>query len=257
MSTTFYVGERPSTPLVITVTDEAGAPRDLSGYSEVSIVPVDTVGLPPGDCSVSDAEAGKVQYDFIDPFEVAALLVLQVKMETGTGDVDMSGSFTLTVLDQVDSTTTLVTPAQVEAWTGRSVSQQQVVQAQFQVSLAVGADLSDEDWLAGLGSQDTYWLSLAVAYQAADLARFQAATEQIQVPYLPGVQSVSTGDQSITFRAGESGVSVPGMSSQANIALRRISWMKPVRTIHAKPFLRGYSPEEAAAVVVGGFGYRP
>lgn len=254
MSTTFYKGEKPSTPLVITVTDDDGQPKDLSIYADVSIVPIDTPGLPIGVCSISDTTTGRVQYDFSEPFEDAVVLVLQVRMATSGDDVDLSAPFTLTVLDPNDAGVTLVTPPQVENWTGQSVSQQQVVQAQYQISLAVGADLFDEEWIDSLGSKDRYWLNLAVAYQAADIAKVDSSTAEITVPYLPGVQSISTGDQSISFG---SGADTGGVATQANTALRRLSWMRPIRTLHAKPFLRSLTPEEAAAVVVSGFGWRP
>lgn len=249
----FYVGEQPTSPLVITVTNEDGTPRDLADYESVSFI---GEGMPDGTTTVSDPAEGKVQFDFAAPFTVAENLTLQIGMESG--DIyDYSAPFVISVLDVPDESLTIVTPAQVEATTGESVTRKQVVKAQGLVSLAVGRDLTDQVWFTGyVSARDQFWLRTAVSYQASHDAELESG-DTLSVPYAPGVATMSTGDQSITYiQQGARELGQPELVANAWAAIKHLSWMRPVRTIHAKPFLRGMTPEEAAAVVVGGFGYR-
>lgn len=224
----FYLGEQPSEPLVVTVRDDAGNPRDLSDVTAVEFVGGD---LPAGDAAVSNAAAGKVQYDFSAPFTVAENLRLQVKLTTPEG-TDYSAPFTLAVLDPADATVTIVTPAQVEAWTTTSVSEGDVVRAQGLISLAVGKDLSDPLEMAELRDRDVFWLKQATSWQAA--AHPEGAT--VTLPYVPGASSIANGDVSISyFEDGASELS--NLAANAKLALKRVSWLRPVRSVSATPFL--------------------
>jgi hypothetical protein len=238
MSVTFYVGEQPSDPLVVTVRDSAGNVRDLTDVTAVDFVGGD---LPAGDAAVSNAALGKVQYDFDAPFTVAENLRLQVELTTADG-TDLSAPFTLIVQDPADVAATLVTPAQVEQWTTVSVSESDVVRAQGIVCLATGRDLYDPDTLALIGTKDTFWLGQAIAWQAA--FNPEGVSPTVTLPYVPGASSITNGDVSISyFEGGASDLS--GLAPNARLALKRLSWMKPIRTVSALPFLseRGLQPD--------------
>jgi hypothetical protein len=235
----FYVGEQPSDPMVVTVTEPDGVtPRDLTGVTSVAFV---GDPLPAGTAAVANAAQGKVQYDFDDPFTEAENLRLQVKMTTGD-DVDYSAVFTVSVQNPADTLATIVTPVQVEAWTSVSVSQSDVVKAQGVVGLTVGRDLTDPLWLLTVGDRDLFWLQQAVAWQAADHP--EGSGVSVALPYVPGASSIANGDVSISYRDdAQSELSI--LAAHARLAIKKLSWMRPMRTVSASGFLsgRGYDPE--------------
>lgn len=226
---TFYVGEQPSTPLVITVRDQAGAALDLSGVSSVEMV---GDPLPAGNCAVINAALGKVQYDFDEPFATSGSLVEQVAMFSGTG-IDYSAPFTLTVADLTEAAGLRLTPTQVESMTGASVSENDIARAQGVISVAAGINPLDEEWRAWLSPADAYWLDLAIAYQATEAANVQAGLDIFGVT---GATSVANGDVRITFRQ-DADRTLPELGSLARSALMRLSWLRPMRSIQAKPFI--------------------
>lgn len=239
-TTTFYVGEQPSEPLVITVRDAAGAPVDLDPVTDVFIVGDE---LPEGVASILNEVEGKVQYTFTGPFEDAGILTLQVQLIFTNGGVDYSAPFTISVLDPADDLATIVTPAQVESWTGVSVSQSSVVAAQGVVMLVVGRNLTDELWLASIGDQDRFWLNQAVAWQSAENPG--GDTVPVAMPYIPGASSIKNGDVAVTYRDGAVN-ELTNLAANARLAIKKISWMRPVRSMTAAPFLsrRGLTDQE-------------
>lgn len=242
MAVVFYVGEQPSDPLVVTVTEADGVtPRNLTGVGSVSFV---GDPLPAGTAAVADALTGKVQYDFSAPFTEAENLQLQVKMTTGS-DSDYSQPFTVSVQNPADTLATVVTPAQVEAWTNVSVSQGDVVRAQGLICLVVGRDLTDTVWLADVSNQDTFWLQQAVAWQAAEHPQNDAPL--ILLPYVPGASSIANGDVSISYR-DDSGDELSTLAANAKMAVKRLSWLRPVRSMSATPFLSNRPPRPSTWV---------
>jgi hypothetical protein len=229
---TFYVGEQPSDPLVVTVTEADGVtPRDLTGVGSVSFV---GDPLPAGTAAIANAVEGKVQYDFSAPFTEAENLRLQVKMSTGA-DADYSGVFTVSVQNPADTLATIVTPMQVEAWTSVSVSNTDVVRAQGLICLVTGRDLTDQDWLdSNVSNQDLFWLQQAVAWQAAEHP--EDGTITVALPHVPGASSISNGDVSISYREDNQS-ELANLASNATLAIKRLSWMRPVRSVSATPFL--------------------
>jgi hypothetical protein len=238
----FYVGEQPSDPLVVTVTDEGGAPRDLTGVTSVQFV---GDPLPAGTAAIANAAQGKVQYDFDAPFVDAENLRVQVKMLTG-GDSDYSAPFTISVQNPQDALVTIVTPQQVEAWTNVSVSNGDVVRAQGLICLVVGRDLTDVDWIdEDVSNQDLFWLQQAVAWQASEHP--EDTTVRVQMPYVPGASSITNGDISISFR-DDSQSELAQLAGNALLAVKRLSWMKPVRSVSATPFLSNRGPRPSTWV---------
>lgn len=227
---TFYVGEQPSDALVVTVHNSDGSVRNLTGVTSV-----DFIGdpLPAGTPSIANAAQGKVQYDFDAPFLTAANLTLQIQMEEGA-DTDLSEPFTISVQDPADSITPIVTPAQVEAWTGTSVSNGDVVRAQGIISLVVGRNLNDAVWYAGLSPNDQFWLQQGVGWQASEHPEGTAV--DVSLPYIPGATSISNGDISIGYSEGSTD-DYAELAANAKLALKRLSWLRPVRTYSAQPFL--------------------
>jgi hypothetical protein len=232
MAVVFYVGEQPSDPLVVTVTESDGVtPRDLTGVGSVAFV---GDPLPAGTAAVADALEGKVQYDFSAPFTEAENLRLQVKMTTGS-DIDYSQPFTVSVQNPNDALVTIVSPAQVEAWTNVSVSNGDVVRAQGLICLVVGRDLTDVDWIdEDVSNQDLFWLQQAVAWQASEHP--EDGTIKVALPYVPGASSIANGDVSISYRE-DSQSELANLASNTLLAIKRLSWMKPVRSVSATPFL--------------------
>lgn len=235
MSTQFYVGEQPSDPLVITIHDEAGAPVDLSDVSSVALV-----GgiLPDGELDISNAAEGKVQYTFNEPFTLAGVLDLQVQMVDSAEGTDYSAPFQLVVSDPADIAMLLVTAGLVELWTGTPVSEANIARAQGSLCLVLGRDLSDAAWLTALGTSDNFWLRQAIAYQAAYLASVDNIGA-LTPGAVPGAISVANGDVSVTW----SDTSVaqaevgPVLSPSAQAAVRKLTWMRPNRTMYARPYL--------------------
>jgi hypothetical protein len=227
----FYVGEQPSDPLVVTVTEADGVtPRDLTGVTSVQFV---GDPLPAGTAAVALAAEGKVQYDFSAPFVEAENLRMQVKMTTGT-DVDYSAPFVVSVQNEADALATIVTPVQVEAWTSVSVSQSDVVKAQGLVGLVTGRDLTDAVWLLGVNDRDLFWLQQAVAWQASEHP--EGGGVSVALPYVPGASSIANGDVSISYRE-DSGDELSNLVANARLAIKKLSWMRPVRSVSATPFL--------------------
>lgn len=247
MSIVFYKGEQPSEPLVVTVRDTNGNVRDLSDVTEVEFVG-DT--LPAGEAAVSNAPLGKVQYDFDAPFTAAQNLRLQVKLTTADGE-DFSAPFTIVVQDPADAVDTIVTAIQVEQWTTVSVSDTDVVRAQGLISLATGRDLTDPDELDLIGTRDLFWLGQAIAWQAAFAP--EGTSPIVSMPYVPGASSISNGDVSISYFEGGAD-ELSGLAPNARLALRRLSWLRPVRTVSATPFLseRGRQPSTWVPMYRGG-----
>lgn len=241
---TYYVGEQPSDPMVLTVTDAAGDPVDLSDVSAVALVGDE---LPAGMATVENPFAGTVQYKFTAPFADSGSLTLQVAMTDTDGGVDYSAPFTVTVADPSEGTALLVTPVEVENWTGVPVSVSDIARAQGQVSVACGRDLSDPDWLGGLSSSDYYWLRLSVAYQAAEIAMSSGG---LSMPYVPGATSIANGDVRVTYGEG-GGSQMTGLNGMANAALQRLSWMGNFRSVQATPFSsRGPKPSAWTTISV-------
>lgn len=232
---TFYVGEQPSDPLIITVRDSAGAAVNLTDVSTVSLV---GDPLPAGTCIINNAALGKVQYTFTAPFTVAGSLVEQVKMVDTVAGIDYSAPFTLSVANMAEPATALVTPAQVETFTGQVVSENDIARAQGVISLAAGVNIADPDWLELVSTADTYWLELAVSYQAVEVGHQLAGESMIG---FPGAKSLSNGDVRVTFSDSVDS-SMPELGSLARAALMRLSWLRPMRSIQAKPFLLTPSP---------------
>lgn len=228
---TFYVGERPTTPLVVTVRNDDGTVKDLTSYGSVELVGDE---LPSGTASIANAVQGKVQYDFNAEFTTAESLTVQVKMIAGSA-ADYSSPITISVLDVADAGTLLVTAVQVEATTNVSVTQSDVVRAQNLVSLVVGRDLGDAEWYSDLWSSDQFWLKGAVSWEAADL-REKANAGSFQMPYVPGASSISNGDVSVSFSSSDEAANGV-IGANAAMAIRRLSWMQPMRSIQAKPFI--------------------
>lgn len=227
----FYVDEQPSDPLVVTVRDPDGVPVDLS-----DVITVEFVGgaLPDGEAVVNNAAEGKVQYTFSAPFTEAGVLSLQVKMIDTVNGVDFSTPFNLVVADPAEEAELLVSAVEVEAWTGAPVSVADISRAQAIVGLACGRNLNDTDWLATLSTTDSYWLSLATAYQAVEV---RAAQEGVVFPYVPGASSISTGDVSVSYRA-DANSDVVGLGNLARTAVSRLSWLRSFRSVQAAPFTR-------------------
>src|SRR6478735_3318371 len=121
------VGEQPSQPLLITVTDADGVPLDLEVYDTVTVE-----GLPEGVTTLADAPNGQVQYTFIAPFEEAGTVSFRVKMEQDDGDTDYSP------YGEVEVTGAFVlraTPTQAFNATAQQVSNEDLQRAQVQIAL--------------------------------------------------------------------------------------------------------------------------
>lgn len=238
----FYVNERPSDPLVVTVTQADGVtPRDLTAVSSVALV---GDVLPAGTTSVNNAALGKVQYDFTAPFTEAANLLLQVKLTTGV-DIDYSAPFTISVQNAGDTVVPIVTPAAVEATTGVSVSGVDVVRAQGFVGLVVGRDLTDVAWLLTVSTRDQFWLRQAIAWQASEHPADSVVA--VSLPYIPGASSITNGDVSISYRDDSSG-ELANLCANARLAVNKLSWLRPVRSVSATPFLANRGPQPSTWV---------
>lgn len=247
MATRYTVGTEPASPLVIHVTRDGGGAVDLSGYADVE---VEGDQLPAGTTSVLDAPAGVVERSFDTGFAEAGLLLIRVKLTASDGAVDYSSTMRLPV-DQPGPDETMplfMTTDTVEAITGVLVSSDDVIAAQNVVSLAVGVDLGNEDWVASLSDADQFWLQLAVAYQATETAgpggsggSSGGIGDAFGITPIPGVASVRTGDLQVTFGSGGGSGSTAELLARLHpntqLALRRLSWLGAVRTLHATPFL--------------------
>lgn len=247
MSVRYYVGDEAPSPLAVNVKRSDGSPFDLTPYEEVT---VEGDGLPDGATTVLDAPAGRVQRTFDEGFAEAGNLQIRLKLLDAGGTVDYTDPMTLPVHDPGpdEAMPQLVTTDQVEAITGVLVSSDDIIQAQNVIALAVGIDLSDPDWVATLSAADQYWLALAVAYQSTTTAGGDDAASAASAPFglapIPGVASVKAGDVQVVYdKSGTSqGATAALLSSlhpNAQLAIRRLSWLGAVRTLHATPFLAG------------------
>ena len=210
----FAVGEQPSEPLVIAVTNAVGEPLDLDLYDSLHF---DGDALPAGTVTIASAPEGKLQYTFSEAFTVAGPVEARVRLVQDDGDVDYSPWFSFDVLPAY---ALRVTPVEAYVFTAQSVTQAQLLTAQAQVAMVVDRLLADDVIWDGLWSRDRSLLQQAIAWQAAEVA--QAAV--IGVPQMAGVQSMSTANQSITFTAG-SGTAPSVPVGQMSLAiLKRLSW---------------------------------
>ncbi len=233
----YYVGDESPSSLIVHVTRTDGSVLDLSPYETVT---VEGDQLPEGASTVLDATTGLVQRDFDTGFVESGRLMLRVRLETAL-TTDFSDPILLDVYDPGPDETVppVMSTDAVEAITGVLVSEDQVVQAQNEVSLAIGADVSDELWLDSLSSQDVFWLRLAIAYQAAAVAKV-AGGGAGGFSFPPGVTSVRNGDVTVTLGAGgATSQTLASLTPSAALAVGRLSWMASVRTLHAAPFLAG------------------
>jgi hypothetical protein len=98
--------------------------------------------------------------------------------------------------------------------------------------------------LTGLSSADYYWLTLAVAHQSASNAT-ASTSGGLGIPHIPGASSVANGDVRITYRdTGGGDAADLALSGSAAVAVSRLSWMRPFRSIQAQPFSqRGEAPD--------------
>lgn len=212
--TSFYVGEKPSQPLVVTVTDDAGTPLDLNAYVSVALV---GDGLPAGTAATSDAQAGEVSYTFTDPFVTAGPVEFLVRLNTASGGIDYSGPLVLSVLQRpADSRVTL---ALARLITASDVSSDSLLRAQSQLSLLVDRQLWDDETWDALPERDSSLLRQAIAWQGLHLDQ----VEQSPMPFVPGATSLSTGDVSVSFGDGATPGAV-ALSPLARNLLRRLSW---------------------------------
>lgn len=244
MATRYYVGDQAPSPLVVRMRRTDGSVFDLTSYDSVLI---EGDGLPPGLTTVIDAEGGVVQRDFDLGFAEAGVILIRARLEEA-GLVDYTDIAELPVWDPSEPTTSVVTPGQVEGVTGTAVSTQDIARAQGLVTLAVGVNLSDPVAWVLLSPQDQFWIGTAISYGSACIADTQGQ-DTVVVVKPPGVASMSTGDQSVSFDATPSGSAGGGsglaeLCPEAVAALRRVSWLG-THTVHARPFLsgRGAAPD--------------
>lgn len=216
----FAVGEQPSEPLVIRVTNSDGEPVDLDQYDSMELI---GYGLPEGITSIADAAAGRVQYTFTAPFADVGTVEARVVLTQEDGDVDYSPVFSFEVYDVV--TSTFLSGPQVFTITGQNSSRAARAKAQSIVGLVLHRDLSDTDWLDRLGARDLGLLRQAVAWQSV-------FTPTLEVP--PGATSVATGDVSLTF--GGSSAESTVLATLTAMALSRLSWRRR-SMISVRPFL--------------------
>lgn len=97
---TFWVGQIPRSPLVMTVIDQRGESMDLSLYEDVDLIMLGPDNIRkslPGSVSVN-ASRGQVMYNWngVSPFERAGEYVLQLEFKSA-GVVDYSAPYTLVV----------------------------------------------------------------------------------------------------------------------------------------------------------------
>lgn len=220
-SLTFYVGEQPIDPIVVTVSD-----RKLDG-----LVPslVGDIDLPAHTVSIKDSAKGQVSVVFTAPFTVAASVSVQVKLTNTAGEADLTDPFVIQVKDPAfGAAFTLLSPAQAEGITDTPVTGAQLLKAQALIGLFVDRDLDDPLALTRMRSKDLRLLRLAVAWQSSI-----AGADQLAANLPPGVTAVTDGDISMTF-GGKNGGSVElgsMLAPLARIAVSRLSWMG-MRSIH-------------------------
>lgn len=238
----FAVQERPSTPLVVTVTNADGTAKDLSGYDTVDIE-----GLPAGVTTVADAATGRVQYTFTEAFAEAGTVRFRVVLSQADGDTDFSPWGEIQVLGDLAPR---VTAGAAYAHTAQQVSVTDLVRAQAQIALVVDRDLADTEIWTGIETRDQKLLAQAISWQAVELAKTDAAG----LASLPGqVQAMSTAGQSVTFATGTSLTSMTALSPVVIQVLNRISWRR--RQISAEPLVDARGPMPDPWARVGGVTY--
>jgi hypothetical protein len=209
----FVVGERPSDPLLITVTDAAGAPRDLSTYNAVTVE-----GLPAGTTAITNAAQGRISYTFTAAFAQAGTASFRVKLAQADGDVDYTPYGQIEVSDAF---VLRASPTQAYNATAQQVSAAELQQAQVQIALTVDRDLADATVWAAISPRDQGLLAMAISWQAVELKR----TADAGLGALPGnVTAMSTAGQSVSFAPGTSVASISNLSPIVVKVLNRLSW---------------------------------
>lgn len=103
-----YIGQVPFKPLTVTVTDDTGAPLDLTPYDGVEVTmsnplghPVDLTG---GTVDLTGAAAGVVAYEFgtLSPFASPGDYTVQVRLSTTGGALDFTSTDTIEVYRPVE-----------------------------------------------------------------------------------------------------------------------------------------------------------
>lgn len=228
----FVVGEQPSTPLLVQVTNAAGTPLDLTGYDDVTVE-----GLPEGLTTLADAALGKVQYTFTEPFETAGTLSFRVKMSQTDGDVDYSPYSDIEI---TDAFVLRATPAMAYSATAQQVSTAELQQAQVQIALVVDRDLADADVWAAMTPRDQGLIAMAISWQAVELKR----STEAGLAGLPGVvTAMSTAGQSVTFASGTSVASMTSLSQVVVQVLNRLSWRMRQYSAILENEARGPAPD--------------
>ena len=147
-----------------------------------------------------------------------------------------------------DTLVTIVTPQQVEAWTNVSVCNGDVVRAQGVICL-VGRPRPHRpaDWLDE-ASRTRICSGCSRRSPGRRASTRRTRRVYVALPYIPGASSIANGDVSITFRddAQYELVNLAG-NAQARRA-SRLSWMKPVRSVSATPFLSNRGPQPSTWV---------
>lgn len=214
----FYVGEMPSSPIVITPTN---APRDLAEYDTITVTGED---LPTGVINVVD---NAVQWTPTQPFEVPGLLEARLELTMADESEDWTEPFYLEV--HGTPAESFVTTEQAWDISEKAVSKRQLIKAQNYWSMILRMDLGDEELRAELEDYDILTLRRMISWQAT-----QPEPEAAEFD-LRNVNSITNGDVGVVY-----GVSGPFLGwpvhPLAAMEARRLSW-RGSRTMHATPFL--------------------
>lgn len=233
----FYVGEQPTAPFIITVRDdETLEVIDLTDYDSVEVT---GDGLPDGVSSIADAEGGRVQYVFSEPFEESGVIDIVVRLLEGEAGVDLSHPGSIRVDDPAtEGTYTVISPTDAEKVTGVSVSRSQLLMAQGLIGLIIDRDLSDGDVVTSFSTNDQRRLRQAVAWQST----VDPTSATVNVP--AGATSISTGDVSISFGDGNTFGAFGSLHMFAQSAINTLSWRSGIRSIRLGPNTgtRRYNP---------------
>lgn len=230
----WQVGEQPTDPLLITVTDSEGAPRNLDVYDTVTVE-----GLPEGVTTVASAVDGKVQYTFTAPFAEAGTVSFRVTM--ASNDDPTGPDVTPWISAEVSGVLVArATPAQAFAATAQQVSAADLQLAQVQIALVVDRDLAEQATWDAISPRDQKLLTQAISWQAVELNKAEAAG----LAGLPGsVQSMSTAGQSVTFASGTSVASMTNLSPVVVTILNRLSWKRRQLSAYLENEARGPAPD--------------
>lgn len=232
----FFVGQTPGEPALVTVTTPDGLERDLTGYTATGVMYApDGTGNEEGVTQITDATAGLIQYNFPVPtfFDVPGIYLIQFELTNADPDVlDFTTIIEVEVLAALapDVTDARVTTEQVFTNTGVAVSAADILVSQSEIGLVVGFDLASTDW-DDLSASDQRWLQLAICHQAA-----QHASGNGDGTYRPaGATRVKAGSVEVTYGPGGSPVEEL-LAPLARMAISNLSW-QGYRTIHPAPFL--------------------